>query len=333
VAAISVIPLAIGQAINLASAAGLTDESEPGAIGALSGLGAQFIGSLISFVMAFIATTVLAGVLTRVLGRAVFGGRITAGEAWSLVRSRALALLGLALLQGLILAAPLIVIAVVVAALVTSGTFADYYNDIVLNGGDAVPSIGLGLLFIGVLFLLYVPYLLFFQTKFALSAPALVLEGRGVTDAMRRSWRLVKGDSWRVLGILLVTGILTTVLSWVLSIPFNLGGSVLTFLGGGTRVSVVLATIVITLGNVLGSMITYPLKAGVSGLLYADRRMRAEAFDLVLQTAAARNQTQGWVHATVDDLWHPSYAAGPGNAPRGSSPYGPYGSPPYGPQP
>jgi hypothetical protein len=34
--------------------------------------------------------------------------------------------------------------------------------------------------------------------------------------------------------------------------------------------------------------------------------MRAEAFDLVLQTAAIEQQRQGWVHSSADDLWHPS---------------------------
>ena len=58
-------------------------------------------------------------------------------------------------------------------------------------------------------------------------------------------------------------------------------------------------------------MITYPFQAGVYGLLYADRRMRAEAFDLVLQTAAIEQQRQGWVHASADELWHPSNSARP----------------------
>lgn len=53
-------------------------------------------------------------------------------------------------------------------------------------------------------------------------------------------------------------------------------------------------------------MITYPFQAAVNGLLYADRRMRTEAFDLVLQTAAIEQRRQGWVHASADDLWDPA---------------------------
>ena len=53
----------------------------------------------------------------------------------------------------------------------------------------------------------------------------------------------------------------------------------------------------ISVGGAIGQIITAPFSAGVVVLLYADRRIRAEAFDLVLQTG-----TTGAVGST-DDLW------------------------------
>ncbi|MEU7877190.1 glycerophosphoryl diester phosphodiesterase membrane domain-containing protein [Microbispora bryophytorum] len=332
VAAVTGIPAAIGQAISLGSLGDLiADPYSTDTVNVpIAGLAAQYIGAILSYVMTFVGTTVLTGVLTRVLGRAVFGGRITVGEAWRLARSRVPALFGLVLLQALILLLPLLALAAVFVVLAAAGAF----------DSMGAATAGIGALF-GLLFLLaYISYLLFFYTRLSLSAPAVVLEGRGVTDAMTRSWRLVKGDSWRVLGILLLTAILAAIISNVLAIPFTFGGSLLGMLNSGTAAGTVIAALLLAVGQVIASMITYPFQAGVTGLLYADRRMRAEAFDLVLQTAAAQNQSQGWIHAGVDDLWHPSYAAGTGAASgpqsgpyQGTPPYGPYGAsgPPYGP--
>ncbi|MEV1201567.1 glycerophosphoryl diester phosphodiesterase membrane domain-containing protein [Microbispora rosea] len=331
VAAVTGIPAAIGQAISFGSLGDLMADpyAAETASAPIAGLAAQYIGTIISYVMTFVGTTVLTGVLTRVLGRAVFGGRITVGEAWRLARSRVLALFGLVLLQALILLLPLLALVAVFVIMVAAGAFDS------MDGAAAGLGVLVGLLF----FLAYIPYLLFFYTRLSLSAPAIVLEGRGVTDAMSRSWRLVKGDSWRVLGILLLTAILAAIISGVLAIPFTFGGSLLGMLNSGSAGGTVIAALLLAVGQVIASMITYPFQAGVTGLLYADRRMRAEAFDLVLQTAAAQNQSQGWVHAGVDDMWHPSYAAGTqqgsgpyhGAPPYGTQgPYGPYG--PYGPQ-
>ena len=47
-------------------------------------------------------------------------------------------------------------------------------------------------------------------------------------------------------------------------------------------------------------IITAPFNAGVIVLLYTDRRMRAEAFDLVLQTGAAAGP---YAAASTDNLW------------------------------
>jgi hypothetical protein len=59
----------------------------------------------------------------------------------------------------------------------------------------------------------------------------------------------------------------------------------------------VIAFVLISIGGAIGQIITAPFNAGVVVLLYTDRRIRAEAFDLVLQTGAA-----GPV-ASTDDLW------------------------------
>ncbi|MDH2427854.1 glycerophosphoryl diester phosphodiesterase membrane domain-containing protein [Sphaerisporangium sp. TRM90804] len=308
-AAIGTLPLAVGQGIYYTSLGGALADPSPSGSDAelpLGGLAAQLGGSVLSLIIQFFLVTMLTGLLTRVLGRAVFGGRISIGEAWRLTRSRLPALFGLALLTGLIALAPPAVAVVVVVAVAAAGA-----------SGGTIVTVGV------LLALLCVAYVLVVTARFALASPAVVLEGRGVVDAMRRSWRLVDGSFWRVLGILLLTQLIATMLGGILSVPVNIVTVVVSIGGEGGLATAVLTTVLFTIGGILSAMITYPVQAGVNGLLYTDRRMRAEAFDLVLQTAAMQQRHQGWVSSAADDLWHPSHAAGA----QGMRPPGPAGAP------
>ncbi|GLW05332.1 membrane protein [Microtetraspora sp. NBRC 13810] len=300
-AAIGTIPVIVGQVVLVDDIISAPPDEFPA--GALLG---STTGTLISLLVQFVAVTLLSGIITRILGRAVFGGRITAGEAWRLTVSRLPALFGVVVLTGLIVLAPLVVLVLVVVGAVSAGA-----------GPGTVLLLTLFFL------LLFIVYALVFTTFFALSAPAVVLERRGVIDAMRRSWRLVKGDFWRVLGILVLTQLLVGLIGSVFTVPFSLVGAVVLGTGQASTGSIIVYSLLTAVGSVLAAMITYPVQAGVNGLLYADRRMRAEAFDLVLQTAAIEQQRQGWVHASADDLWHPGYAAARSDDPQQR----PYGSP------
>ncbi|MFF0862931.1 glycerophosphoryl diester phosphodiesterase membrane domain-containing protein [Nonomuraea sp. NPDC003560] len=296
-ALLGAVPLAVGQAVMLGSMGDVLDDPQAASAGLDSfyGIVAQYGGMLVSYAIQFVVVTVLTGVLTRILGRAVFGGNITAAEAWHLSKGRLPALFGVVGLMAAMMVVPLIVLTLVVVALAMNVSSSE--------------GVGLTIGVMGLFVLLFIPYYLFITTRFAFAAPAVVLEGRGPIDAMRRSWHLVTGDFWRVLGILLLTSLLVGLVSGVLSVPFSFGGTLIGMLGGGSPGSAVIAAVFIAAGATLSSMFAYPFQAGVSGLLYADRRMRGEAFDLVLQTAAIEQQRQGWVHASADDLWHPSNSA------------------------
>ncbi|MFI6293015.1 glycerophosphoryl diester phosphodiesterase membrane domain-containing protein [Nonomuraea sp. NPDC050790] len=295
-AALAAVPVAIATAVLNGQVTSLSRDPESvSSGGVITTLVAGYSGILISLVVSFVVTTVLTGILTRILGRSVFGGKITPGEAWNLVKGRIGALFGVVVLVGLVMLAPVVPIVGLFALLVANTS----------SPQDAFGLIGLGLLMI----LLYAVYALFFNTRFAFAAPIVVLEGRGPVEAMKRSWRLVSGDFWRVLGILLLTGILAYLVSSVLSVPFSLASSLLGVTGSDGVGVIALSAVLLAIGSTLAAMIVYPFQAAVAGLLYADRRMRSEAFDLVLQTAAIEQQRQGWVHSSADELWHPSNAA------------------------
>ncbi|MBB2909726.1 hypothetical protein FHS43_000972 [Streptosporangium becharense] len=320
VAVLSTIPSLIWQLLAPGASFSVSLD-DPYAAESLSrtGLFAQYGGTLVSSAVQFVAVTLLSGMLTCVLGRAVLGGRVTIAEAWRLARPRVPTLLGLVLVITAILLVPAVPIFVLIIALTADA------------GVGAAVAVTL-LAMLG-----FLVYAFFITTRLALAAPVAVLERRGVVDSLRRSWNLVDGGFWRTLGILILTQIIMILVSFVLLIPFTVVAGVLTAAGGLSTASLIAAATLIAVGGVVGSMITYPFQAGVNGLLYADRRMRVEAFDLVLQTAAIEQQRQGWVHASADDLWDPSVTpvqpgyGQPGYGQPGYGQPGPgYGQPGYG---
>ncbi|MEO3798809.1 glycerophosphoryl diester phosphodiesterase membrane domain-containing protein [Nonomuraea sp. B1E8] len=293
------VPLAVGQAFLLNSmGSALADPDSlvatQGELTGLYGFAAQYGGTLLSYAIQFVVVTLLTGVLTRILGRAVFGGKLTAGEAWQLVKGRVPALFGVVGLMAAIMLVPALVFVLLIVAFSLNA-----------GAGDLGWLALLSILFIVV----YIGYYLFMRTRFAFASPAVVLEGRSPLDAMRRSWHLVTGDFWRVFGILLLTSLLVGLVAGILSVPFTIAGTLFGMLGAGSAATAVVSAVLIAIGGTLSAMFVYPFEAGVAGLLYADRRMRSEAFDLVLQTAAIEQQRQGWVHASADELWHPSNSA------------------------
>jgi hypothetical protein len=292
VGVIAGLPVIILQAVYPPQAANLfTDPAQVQSDPQPGGDVAVAVGSVVpvvSMLLSFVATAILTGLLIRVLGRAVFGTRTSTREAWRMTRSRVWPLLG---------QTALVIAAIAIPAVLVAGSL--------MAAGIALEQDGL--VFVAALsVLVWLPYAAFVGTRLILAPAALVLENLGPVDGMRRSWRLVRGDTWRVFGIWLLTQIIIGVVSGVVSLPFQLASMALTAFGPGTATSAAGAAILLAIGETVIAMLTYPFTAGVFGLLYADRRMRAEAFDLELQTAAAAPG-----NASIDDLWRPRPAGPP----------------------
>ena len=102
---------------------------------------------------------------------------------------------------------------------------------------------------------------------------------------MRRSARLVKGAWWRTFGIYLLATILAQIISTVFSFPLGILAGLLPLVVGEDSFALAYAAST-GLAVLLTSIITLPFLAGVTSLLYIDRRIRREALDLELQRAA-----------------------------------------------
>jgi hypothetical protein len=120
--------------------------------------------------------------------------------------------------------------------------------------------------------LLVIPGIIFL-TFLAVAIPALVIENRRGTDAMKRSWNLVSSNFWHVLGVIVVAFLITAVV-----------GGILRSIGGSNW-------FVAWIFNAIAQIITAPFAALVSVLLYLDLRARKEALTAdSLRSELAANQ-------------------------------------------
>lgn len=112
-----------------------------------------------------------------------------------------------------------------------------------------IVGIGFILLFIpGVIFMIFL----------AVAVPAFIVERIGATEAISRSWALVRGNWWFTLGVIVVAGILAGIVN-----------GILTALGGNNFFSYWIL-------SAIGQLITAPFVALVSVLLYLDLRVKHE---------------------------------------------------------
>jgi hypothetical protein len=125
-------------------------------------------------------------------------------------------------------------------------------------GSVILVSVLVGLAVIGGLILLVIPGLIFL-VFLSVSVPVLIVENRRGTDAMSRSWALVKGHFWHAVGVIIVAGLITGIVGGIIG---SIGGN---------------AWVVRWIFSAIGSIITAPFTALVSVLLYLDLRSRSEA--------------------------------------------------------
>ncbi len=237
-------------------------------------LGDLLLSSAVLYGITLIGTVAATALLTTVTSRATLGRSVTTSDAWRDARPQIPRLFGLIILLSLIAAG-------IIAAGAVPG---------VLLGLAAGPEVGFGLTLLGIAGAAVVG--IWLMVRLSLASPALMLEKQGITKAMRRSSRLVRGSWWRVCGIQALAAIIAYVVAAIVVIPFTFLASA--FSGDGVTGLLDASggnfgwtfLIISGIGSVIGSTITFPITAGVTVLLYIDQRIRREALDLELARAA-----------------------------------------------
>jgi hypothetical protein len=229
-------------------------------------------GDIAATVVALAATVLVlpfvAGAVSRVVAASYLGDDVEPGEAlraaarrwWSLVASWILVHLFEAIVW----------IAVVLVAIVMIAAGVDGW----------VALVGLGLVA-----LVGVPWAVVAMAWCVAVAPAIVVEELGPVAGLRRSIGLLRPRTWSTVAVALVGGFLASILGQVLGVvPQSIGLAI-----GGDRGGWVLLAV----GGILTSIITTPLVAIISTLVYFDARIRREGFDLEVMAAEMARTAPG----------------------------------------
>ncbi|WP_426562287.1 glycerophosphoryl diester phosphodiesterase membrane domain-containing protein [Angustibacter sp. McL0619] len=240
-------------------------------------VGAGVVAVIIPALVQGLALSVLNGILISAVSDAVIGLRPSTAEVIRRVGWRGVGrLVALTLLSSLLLLLALVVIALPVAGLYL----------LALPAGVLATVVGVPLA---------ICTLVYLYIRLAFAAPAMLLERLGVWAALRRSWRLGTGSWWRVLGVLLLTGLIGWVASSLLQLPFGIIGELVgAAIGVGDdtstiTISLLVSSAVSNLGTVVSAAVVSPFGAAVVCLLYIDLRIRREGLDVALARAAANN--------------------------------------------
>lgn len=230
------------------------------------------IANFASQIVGAVASILLSGMLIVVVAEAVLGHRASIGETWQRVKPRIWALLGATFL--LVFAVALII------ALVVGAGFLAY----AAAGGVAAAIVAV----IGAIGALVV--IVWLGTRTLLAPAAITLEGLGPIAGLKRSWGLTRGQFWRILGISLLAQLIVGFIAGMIVVPAMIiaAGVLFATMQDSTADAAmpVWYLIVMQLVGVLATAITAPFSSSVTGLLYVDQRIRREALDLELMTAA-----------------------------------------------
>lgn len=210
------------------------------------------ISGILALVSVFLVLPLAEAATTRAVSDRYLDRPASIGSSYRAALGR----LGPLVLQSLILALGIAVVfgaAFVITAVLAAAL-----------GAASIPLILIG--WIGVAVLAIMVYV-----RTSLAAPAIVLERLGGWRGLVRSWNLVNGLFWRLLGIRLLLGLITGIISAIFVFIVSFAG-----VGLDTNGRFILQEIASAFAAVFVSPITYIAVT----LLYYDARIRKEGFDI-----------------------------------------------------
>ena len=239
------------------------------------------MGSFVTSGLTLLATAFLSGMLALTVWDAVLGRKSSPADAWHRFSPRFVPVLLATLLIGIIEFVAIVVVLLVFLIpfflVVVNTASARSYDSASAGIGGA-----LSIIFLMIVALIVVAC--FFTVKFAFTSSAVVLEGLGPVDAIKRSWSLSKGSFWRILGRILLIGVVIGLISSVL------GGIVGAILGVGANAadSVGMLVAFSAFVSALLSAVVIPVQSSFYTLMYLDERMRKENLAPMIAQEASR---------------------------------------------
>ena len=239
------------------------------------------MGSFVTSGLTMLATAFLSGMLALTVWDAVLGRKSSPADAWHRFSPRFVPVLLATLLIGIIefvvIVLVLLVFMIPFFLVVVNAASARSYDSASAGIGGA-----LSIIFLMIVALIVVGC--FFTVKFAFTSSAVVLEGLGPVDAIKRSWSLSKGSFWRILGRILLIGVVIGLISSVL------GAVVGAILGVGANAAESVGMLVAfsAFVSALLSAVVIPVQSSFYTLMYLDERMRKENLAPMIAQEASR---------------------------------------------
>jgi hypothetical protein len=260
---------------------GMTVVGATGRFGGTSDVGAQ-IATGVALVVAYLWYCVIDGAIIWYAAQAYLGQPVEPGVAVRRALDRAGRLIGTNLLRLLYLGlgslVPLFFIGILAGVLIPRG--------VARQSAAAALFAGLAVLAI---FVFVMGWVLFMFARYVIAPAVVMLEERGAVGALRRSAELMVGARRRTAVTFIVVGAIYVALLLLVTVPLGLLKS--------TAVSALASTMV--------RAALYPLFASLVTLIYYDRRVKKEAYDIELMSGslgAAPGGLPGTVPGT-DPAW------------------------------
>lgn len=284
-AGIAILPpglMLIGELLMLAATRGIMfgnfpagpDPTQAWGIATFALGGLAYLGFM---VLALLGYAFASGATVYGVSKLHLGNRTTISEAYRQIRVYFGRILGIVVLVGLcwvvLVAVAMAIIFVPIAITAARGGRGGFGAALVIGvflGFLAIVAVVIGTIYV--------------SAKFALAVPSCVIENLGVIDSMKRSWNLTHGTFWRLVLVFILTGIMRSVVSLVLSIPY--------FIGIGMMVvkkdpSILMPFLIWQyVAGFLAGTLSFPISTIAASLIYYDQRVRNEAFDLQMMMDA-----------------------------------------------
>lgn len=260
-ALIAAIPLALVSRLIEAASYTAPGTTDPSAVA----------GVLIAMPLSALLWAVMWGALTRLTARLALGEEATLRDGFAV----SLRLLPKFVVSGFLTF--LLVLAIAFAVMIVAGILA-------IPVGLAGAAPWAATTYAAVLALLVMAVMAAVMASFFAIAAAIVVENLGPWAAIRRSHRLARGARWRIVGVVLVSSIIVLLPTLGLAFAVGLGTAMWDVQAAATLSpsQVILQQFV----TIVATALTTPFMVGCITLLYFDRRVRTEGYDLELEANA-----------------------------------------------
>jgi hypothetical protein len=286
----------LGDYTNWLTALEQNPTGERATSAAFPSLGLWYMAVLALSLVYWLLQSLSQGALTAAIANSYMDRPVSFGQAYRSMLRRIgplLGTIGLQVLIGIAIFSPFIILLLLsMASMLMSTTGA-------AGGGSSdsySEAAGIGLMCIA--FLLIVPLgvlAIYVFVRLSVMVPALMVEGVGPVQALKRSWALINNSWWRTVGLLLLLGLLNYVISE--GPAYFITGIIGLFM---RRVDPITLSAMTASVQVFTSLIYIPVELSSVTLYYFDLRVRKEGYDL---EAAIDRQFGPMLTPTVQTQW------------------------------